>query len=307
LFHYCTYGLHLQSDLPLPELTPVEVGTCDVRIRLHSGRSPNGRVVGENEDRLFWEEVGTFLVSRGETITIYPHDGVDLPLIRLPLLGPVLGTLLHQRGRVVLHASAVAIEGRAVGFVGHKGYGKSTTAAALHARGHALVTDDLLPIVLDEDAGPTTRPGYARLSLWPDAATAVGKDPSALEALHERVHKKAVPVSAETLGALPLDVIYVLAQGSQLEICEFTPRESFLELLRYSYCRDRLNRLARSDLLPTFRRYTQLAEAVPVRRLVRPRDLTALPDIARTVEDDLRGTVPSLDPEDSPAEASVFW
>lgn len=290
--HYYSYGLRLHSDVPLPELVPVDAGACDVRIRLRSGAPPGDRDLGPDESLLAWEEVGTFRVSRGEAIAIYPHDGDDSDLIQFPLMGPVLGTLLSQRDRIVLHASAVAIRGRAVAFVGHKGFGKSTTAAALHARGHALVTDDLLPIAIDEDTGPTTWAGYARLSLWPDAVTAVGKDPSALRRLHERVRKKALPVSLGPEDALPLDAIYVLSRDECLGIRELTPRESFLDLMRYSYCRSRLGRLEGGDLPPVFQQYTQLAEAVPVRRLDRPRDLNKLPDIVRVVEENLnRGGV----------------
>ncbi|NBC85561.1 MAG: hypothetical protein GVY25_05150, partial [Bacteroidetes bacterium] len=43
--------------------------------------------------------------------------------LRAPLLGVVLGTLLHQRGLHTLHASAVVVDGGAVAFVGEKGAG----------------------------------------------------------------------------------------------------------------------------------------------------------------------------------------
>ena len=58
-------------------------------------------------------------------------------------------------------------------FAGDSGGGKSTTAAALHARGLDLVTDDLL--VLDPDAagGVVVYPGFPVLRLWPEAAAAV--------------------------------------------------------------------------------------------------------------------------------------
>ena len=54
--------------------------------------------------------------------------------------------LLQQRGYLVLHASAVAAGGTAVAFLGHAGWGKSTTAAALYAQGYGLVTDDVLAV-----------------------------------------------------------------------------------------------------------------------------------------------------------------
>ena len=51
------------------------------------------------------------------------------------LLGPVFGLVLRLRGIPSLHASAVALGDRSVAMCGPAGTGKSTTAAALAARG----------------------------------------------------------------------------------------------------------------------------------------------------------------------------
>ena len=74
----------------------------------------------------------TFLIRGGREIVIDAAPGVEQRLIRLFLLGPALALLLHQRRFLVLHASAVMIDGAAVAFVAEKGMGKSTLAAALH-------------------------------------------------------------------------------------------------------------------------------------------------------------------------------
>ena len=56
-----------------------------------------------------------------------PHLAAGM--VPLLLAGNVLATLLTLAGEQVLHASAVALDGRGLGFVGHSGSGKSTLAA----------------------------------------------------------------------------------------------------------------------------------------------------------------------------------
>lgn len=295
--HYYAYGLRIRSDLLLPELERVEAGPHDAQLSVvQDGGAPSSEL-GDGEEILSWPEVGHFVVSHGTTVTIHLHEGVGADLARLPLLGPILGTLLRQRGRIVLHASAVSIGGRVAAFLGHKGYGKSTTAAALHAHGHPVVTDDVLPVEMGEENTVTVWPGFPRLSMWPDAVSAVGQDPSTLAALHERVSKRAVPAREGFAAqrAISLDGIYVLGQGDRLVCDVLSPREAFVELLRHSYCSGQLGQLSSDALPPLFRQYSRLVETVPVYRLDRPHDLTKLPDIVRIVEQNLNGVpVPSL-------------
>ena len=61
-----------------------------------------------------------------------------------------MGILLHQRGRMVLHASAVNINDGAVAFMGHNGAGKSTTTFSFMASGYPLVADDILSLEFRE-------------------------------------------------------------------------------------------------------------------------------------------------------------
>ena len=82
------------------------------------------------------------------------------------LAGPVLGGLLRRRGTTSLHGCAIAIGDGAIVVVGARGAGKSTLAAALAQRGHAVLADDVA--ALDEHQGGwTVHPGYPRLRLAP--------------------------------------------------------------------------------------------------------------------------------------------
>src|SRR5438270_8353143 len=75
------------------------------------------------------------------------------------LLGPVLAFVLRRRGTLALHASAVALGGRAVAIAAAPGGGKSTTAAAFAERGASILTEDVLPIEW-RDGEPWARGGY---------------------------------------------------------------------------------------------------------------------------------------------------
>jgi len=309
LTYYFAYGLRIQSDISLPELEPIREDSCDVSITVMEGNPPVDSGLGGDLEVLAWDEVGTFLVSGGTTVRAYLHEDVDDELARLPILGPVLGTILHQRGHIVLHASAVSIDGGVVAFIGHKGYGKSTTAAALHDRGHALVTDDLLPIVLSEEQGPRTWPGYGRMSVWPESAKAVGSDPNHLQSLHQRVRKKALPASnrIDPREAVPLKAIYVLGRGGRPACKGLSAREEFVAVLRHSYCSSQLAESGADALPPLFRQFTQLVEEVPIRRLERTDDLNLLPVLVRLIEHDVQSAPsrsPTL-PRPSAASASI--
>ena len=93
----------------------------------------------------------------GLTLTVQPNGVAHLEGPAVP--SGMLRTLhqealiLHQllNGRVVLHGSAVVIDGVAVAIIGPSGAGKSTTAAALLRHGAGLLSDDV--VVVDDADG----------------------------------------------------------------------------------------------------------------------------------------------------------
>ena len=85
----------------------------------------------------------------GQRVTYY-RDPAAPDFVAILIAGSVVAYLLSSAGRLVLHASAVEVDGAALGFVGFSGQGKTTVATLLCAEGYPLVTDDLLPV----DPGP---------------------------------------------------------------------------------------------------------------------------------------------------------
>lgn len=295
MYNYVAYGLGIHSFLPLPELLVDDV-PADVTVRLgdtgysspeHSGNvhyfSPNAK-----ETRLFLRDVGSISVRKGRDIVIDPIPGVEDRLLRLLILGPALGVLLQQRGRLVLHASAVAVASKAVLFLGRSGWGKSTMAAALYARGHDIVADDVTAIKVGKATDiPMVVPGFPQLKLWPEAAaSSLGDVPETLPRVNPRLDKRARRIAhGFTQASLPVGRIYVLDEGEKHEVELLEPQDALIELISHSYCVGLLEGAGASAL--HFLQCASIVNNVTISRLKRHRSLSALSDLAQLIEEDL--------------------
>ncbi len=129
--------------------------------------------VGRDGDRLVaeWPRRARLSVRRdGGDVVFEPHPEADAAEVEKLRRGAVGLLLAHLRGAIPLHASAVALEGRAIVFVGAAGLGKSTLAATLcDLSGGSLLGDDAVAIERDGES-------YEVVALedrhWLDAAAA---------------------------------------------------------------------------------------------------------------------------------------
>ncbi len=292
MFYYTAYGLTIQSDLRLPELVEVPAAQADVVFRtgLVSRRPPDGLQTGRcyhasaGECCLYWADAGLYQVKDGNEIVIEALESAHVQVIRLYLIGGMMALILQQRGLLVLHSSAVSIDGHGVCFVGDCGMGKSTTAATLHARGNPMVTDDIAAIDVRAD-GPILYPAFPQLKLCPDAAVSLGHTINNMPLAHPDEEKRAHRV-AETFATrpVPLRRIHVLHDAPERAIVELPPRVAFMELLRNSYTARILSSVGAAPL--HMDQCSRLAKSGHVTRLDRPRDLTRLSEMAQLIESD---------------------
>lgn len=176
-------GWRVRSAVPLPEAMPWSGDHRAPDVTIVFGAMPallepiqKSTPVQMGHDgacRLEFENSGRFHVVDGREVIVEPRGPFDTPEFRALLLGPVLGTLCHQRGLFPLHAACVRIGGDAVALMGRSGAGKSTLAAALACRGHPLVADDVCVIDLAAPDAPRVLPSFPRLKLWDDALQAL--------------------------------------------------------------------------------------------------------------------------------------
>lgn len=278
---YTAFGLCIASTLPLPGLRPGG-GRADVRVRVRPMAADVADVddaacITSSEVRFAWRGAGAFTVRAGREIVVEPLATADARLLQTGVLGPAMAALLHQRHVLVLHASVVARDGRAIAFLGPSGSGKSTMAAAMQACGFALLTDDLAAVSLREGRAEV-HPGAAHCKLLPDAVVALGLDPDTLPIVDPDDGKRLC-AGAGDAGAVPVPLacLYLLETGSEPHFEPVAPVERFLELVRNSYGIEWMHHLTG----PTeFALRSELARAVPMRRLVRPRHLAALRRVA---------------------------
>lgn len=110
-------------------------------------------------------------------IVVSPEFGADDIAVRLYLFGSVMGALLHLRGVLPLHGSAVSLpDGRGAAiFTGTSSAGKSSLAAALSRRGYPLMADDIAAVDT-LDGRCVIYPGLARSKLWRESLDFLGFD-----------------------------------------------------------------------------------------------------------------------------------
>ncbi|MBW4557539.1 MAG: hypothetical protein KME59_16680 [Trichormus sp. ATA11-4-KO1] len=284
---YQAYNLSIASELLLPELIEIEKeGNPDVIVRFGKPEDiTNVEFDRGSKFRGDVAEVGMFLVQKGCEITIAPEPGVDEALLCTILLGPILSILLRQRGLLVLHASCVDINNKAVAFMGGSGWGKSTLATAFHTSGFDVLSDDVMPIQIDSGQ-PIVFPAYPQFKLWPEAAASLGQDTESLSPIHQNAPKLGYKFARGfQQNPLPLQRIYVLARGDEHEITELQPQDAFVELVRHTRA---MSLVTEQEFLTSHMRLcTELVKKVDFCRFTRKPSLADLPDLVKLIENDV--------------------
>lgn len=300
LHRYTTFGLEIESDIALPELVQGRGGEPDLVIArgafsgllatsehpvLFRFREDEPDEGGGPQDIMSWADVGHFRLLGKNRLEIVYANGASPALISLPLLGPVMAMILHRQGLLTLHGSAIALEGRASVFLGDKGAGKSTTAAALVRAGHGLVTDDI--VAVDVATGrPTIWPGYPQVKLTDTATEALPLDQAEIMVSPHPDFGKNRHLLTGTFdtAAVPMGEAVVLQRGDHLSLDVLEGLEAVKALMRFSYVTRFGDRVLKGMAQAThLRQCAEIARTVPVYRLTVPHDLTRLDAVAQAI------------------------
>jgi hypothetical protein len=249
-----------------PERHLVACDAISPTLTVVQGRVPDGASPGEPGAVSFDDGHAEIQLGAGArieldratlTVRFSTHDELDDRSLVHPYLAVPVSIASHWLGRQTLHGGAFLRGGRAIGVLGAKGAGKSSTMGWLLQRGHDILSDDLL--VLD---GRTLYSGPRCVDLRPDAATVLGGDDLGVIGARHRWRLSPGSVSPST----PLGGLVYLAWADDVSVELVPPDERLHLLLKHLVLRPEA-----ADALPLL----DLA-ALPAWRLRRPQRLDVL-------------------------------
>ena len=229
MFTYHCCGLVLATPFQCPTLEEISTD-IEPDVTVVEGHVPNhlDSTAGKGS---YWEVeprrylfrggqwAGSFLVEDGKNITFQRSPETEDEMVAFCFLSSVLAALLRQRGLLVLHANAAALANKGVAVSGLSGAGKSTTLAALLARGCAMLADDITVLKIDESGCVLVLPGIPQMHLTEDAAARLGEDISELPRYQWRRMKAAVPTYQKMAPMpAPLQALYLLIPTNRDEL-----------------------------------------------------------------------------------------
>jgi hypothetical protein len=318
-FSYSAFALHLRSNIPIPGLTATDEVSESPDIEVHLCSSPFGGdqeasgtadliytsaytdESGEPALRVwqigqtgymrldYYDGVHFWLDRTGKNVWAVWPDTSTLENASTYLVGPVLGLLLRLRGVVCLHAGAVTLGDRAVAFLGPEGAGKSTTAAALARRGHAVIADDVVGLV-EKDGCFSVLPAFSHLSLWPESVKILYGPGTTLPTLSPDWGKHFLSLTANGLKfeerSLPLAAIFILGDRSRDSRAPFLHsiphKEGLLSLVTNSFATSLLDQDMRAR---EFLLLGRVPPAIPIWQLRPHEDAAQIDRLCEVIED----------------------
>lgn len=183
---YTYAGLSVVSDIELiglPAGLPLEAPDLSVTCAALPGTSmtwvtdPTNSWWSEVDDeRGWWLQVSgqavVCVADEGRRVLVDIIAGADPEFVSHLVIDFVLPVCLDLLGRLVVHATAVELNGSVIVFAAPTGSGKSTLAIAMARRGGAMVADDAL-VVEHRDGQSWVQPTVATTRLHRDMAEAL--------------------------------------------------------------------------------------------------------------------------------------
>ena len=317
-FRYTAFGMNIKSFLPLalplavdvgalkPEAStlafqpaaawPVEIVEGVVRsVELPSrvGDISYGRTGKGIQFDI--PRVARYSIEGDARIVVERISGAREDFVGLYISGLILAAMLGLRGILALHGSAVVggadtngaggTSGSAYSlvFIGDKGTGKSTTAAALAAHGYRILCDDVIPIASNNvESRSLVLPGIPLPKLLADAYEKLIGDPREAPQLFDGVNKYQVSLPSSDAPA-PIRAILALeisAREDQTDIC-VEPIKGSAKMQRF--LQNALSLQGLDDPASIFALCAERLAVVPCWRVLRPAGKTCIDELVDAI------------------------
>lgn len=223
-----------------------------------------------------------FLISAGaDEVTCRTVPGTSARVARDLYLNQVLPMMRSHRGELIIHASAVAIDGKTAAFVAATGRGKSTLAATFARAGRPFLSDDGL-CVTQAASGYLANPNRPSFRLWQDSEAIVLGNTLPDVYADEKSRIEASELLSFQEVPLLLGAMYFLGTGESaaVRMSVISPSAALAQLLNHSFFLDAEDQ---ERMKRHFAALTRLAETVPSFMLDYPRDFALLPSVIAAV------------------------
>lgn len=150
---YRLFNLNISTDLNINSFFNTEISsekTFDVQVEQQPISFKELQISSESKFDLFStrkyteiykKNIGSFILKNGNKLLYEPDPHIKLPNLIAYIFSNVFSYLLYQRGHLVMHASAIEIDGSSYFFSGRSGVGKSTFVNKLLKYGNFLTED----------------------------------------------------------------------------------------------------------------------------------------------------------------------
>lgn len=283
-YYYKVYGLNIESEILVPELMVLDNKidkNIDVKIYYKTMPDDIKQNVNEGKKAFYngqyvWfhiDNVGTYLIQNGDTVTIDLCENPDLNILKVYILGSVLGIILLQRNTVAIHGGSIVINNKGCIFTGDKGAGKSTLTTALRQRGYDFVSDDVGAIELSDI--PMINPGFGYQKLCEDAMTKLGYDSSEYTPFRSDMNIKYIVPALDNFVSekVPFKALFEIEQvdTQKLEVVEVTGNEKLQKIIKNVF---RIEVLMYSGGVPAdyFKKCLEIAKHVKFYKITRPKN-----------------------------------
>lgn len=293
MYFYKAYNLIIASDFKLDGLIECPQQPHDVIVHKSQIDPDFMKRIGNcpwyfspEEQYLDFTIVAKFHIRNASEVFVEMYDCPE-ELVIYPLMGMVMGLILQLRGNLVMHANAVEVDGLAVGFMGDKGAGKSTTSAAFISNGFKLITDDVMPINFED--GFKILSGFPQMKVTDDllANIDLGFGELLPRIIYPGLEKQQLGLGTHFAAeSLDLGRTYVLERGETAQIIDYSVKDGFEAMMRFSYYyqRDALGGGFSADVM---KKSVEIAKNGLVKKLIVPAYIGRIQETIELVREDI--------------------